>query len=432
MYISFPKDRQPAPFPDDAGDPPTPPLDPPRRRIGRRGMLIALAAALLIAFAGYRWFGGSEAQADAAPPPTVTVASPLQRDIIEYEDFTGRFEASQAVEIRPRVSGQLVGVHFRDGDLVRRGQLLFTIDERPFRAALTEAQARLAEAQSALALANSEYARAARLVDDEAVSREEVESLAAAVRSRTAQVAAAQAVVRQRALDLEFTRVRAPISGRVSDRRIDSGNIVAANESLLTTVLSLDPIHFAFDGSEALHLKAMRERQAGGEAATEVEIRLQDEADYAWRGRVDFSDNAIDPGSGTLRARAVVDNPGHFLTPGMFGEMRLASGSARPALLIPDAAVQTDQARKIVLVVQPDGTVAARPVEIGARIGSLRSIRAGLSPNDRVVVEGVQYAQPGSQVNVRRTRIAPPAEPADAAARTPQPAPAASHATLAG
>jgi RND family efflux transporter MFP subunit len=200
---------------------------------------------------------------------------------------------------------------------------------------------------------------------------------------------------------------------------------------MLTTVLALDPIHFAFDGSEALHLKAMRARQEGGEAASEVQIRLQDEAGYGWRGRVDFSDNAIDPGSGTLRARAVVANPDHFLTPGMFGEMRLAAGAARPTLLIPDAAVQTDQARKIVLVVAPDGTVAARPVDIGARIGSLRSIRAGLRPTDRVVVEGVQYARPGGQVNVRITRIAPPAEPANAAERTPNPAPVASQATLA-
>jgi len=430
MYHAFPKDQQPVPVAAEAAAP-IEAEAPARRRMSRRAGLIGLVAVLLVAFGLYRLFAGGEAQADAPPPPTVTIAQPLQRSIVEWEDYTGRFEASQAVEIRPRVSGQLVGIHFDDGDVVQRGQLLFTIDERPFRAALAEAQARLAAAQSALALANSEYARAARLVDDEAVSQEEVESLRAAVRSGGAQVAAAQAVVRQRALDLEFTRVRAPITGRVSDRRIDVGNLVAANESMLTTVLALDPIHFAFDGSEALHLKAMRARQESGEAATEVQIRLQDEAGYGWRGRVDFSDNAIDPGSGTLRARAVVANPDHFLTPGMFGEMRLAAGAARPTLLIPDAAVQTDQARKIVLVVAPDGTVAARPVDIGARIGSLRSIRAGLRPTDRVVVEGVQYARPGGQVNVRITRIAPPAEPANAAERTPNPAPAASQATLA-
>jgi membrane fusion protein, multidrug efflux system len=429
MYHAFPGDQLRLP----ASDAETPPLDaPPPRRAARRAGLIGLVALLVLGFGLYRLLGAGEAQADAPPPPTVTVAQPLQRDVVEYEDFTGRFEASQSVEIRPRVSGQLVGIHFRDGELVRRGQLLFTIDERPFRAALAEAQARLAAAQSALALANSEHARAARLVDDEAVSREEVESLRAAVRSGAAQVAAAEAVVRQRALDLEFTRVRAPIAGRVSDRRIDVGNLVAANESMLTTLLALDPIHFAFDGSEALHLKAMRARQAGGDAASEVQIRLQDESGYGWRGRVDFSDNAIDNGSGTLRGRAVVANPDHFLTPGMFGEMRLAAGAARPALLVPDAAVQADQARKIVLVVQPDGTTAVRPVETGARIGTLRIIRAGLRPTDRVVVEGIQLARPGSRVNARVTRIAPPADAAGATARTPQSAPPASQATLAG
>jgi RND family efflux transporter MFP subunit len=426
MFHSFPKEEPTQPLALEEGP------EYPGRRSRLRMAVVALLILGLLAFGGLKLLGGGEALADAPPPPTVTVALPLQRSIVEYEDFTGRFEASQAVEIRPRVSGQLVGIHFRDGEIVRRGQLLFTLDARPFRAALAEAQARLAAAQSALALANSEYARAARLVDDEAVSQEEVESLRAAVRSGAAQVAAAQAVARQRALDLEFTRVTAPIAGRVSDRRIDVGNLVAASESILTTVLALDPIHFAFDGSEALHLKALRARQAGGDAASEVQIRLQDESGYGWNGRVDFSDNAIDPGSGTLRARAVVANPDHFLTPGMFGEMRLAAGQARPTLLVPDAAVQTDQARRIVLIVQPDGKVTVRPVEIGARIGTLRSIRSGLRPTDRVVVEGVQYARPGGQVNVRVTRVAAPAEAAGADAQTPQSAPAASQATLAG
>lgn len=424
MFHSFPKDQDPVAV--DAT-----PAPAARRRPTRRTFIIGLVAALLVAVAAYRMISGGPAQADTPPLPTVTVATPLQHEVVEYEDYTGRFEASQAVEIRPRVSGQLVALHFRDGEFVRQGQLLFTIDERPFRAALNEAQARLAAAQSALALAESEYARAARLVDDEAVSREEVESLQAAVRSGNAQVAAAQAVVRQRALDLEFTRVRAPISGRVSDRRIDVGNLVAANESLLTTVLALDPIHFTFDGSEALHLKAMRARQAGGEAPTEVEIRLQDETDYGWHGRVDFSDNAIDSGSGTLRARALVANPDRFLTPGMFGEMRLAIGEAAPRLLVPDAAVQTDQARKVVLVVGADGQVAARPVEPGARIGTLRVIRSGLRPNELVVVEGVQLARPGTQVHVRRTRVTPPTA-ADTAGAARTPAPPASQAALAG
>jgi RND family efflux transporter MFP subunit len=421
MYQSFPKDDQSAPLSNDEAEA----IAPARRGLSNRakgGIAILLLAVL--ALAGFKFFGAGPARADTPPPATVTVAQPLQRTIAEWDDYTGRFEASQSVEIRPRVSGQLVGVHFRDGDTVQRGQLLFTIDPRPFQAALAEARARLAAAQSAVALANSEYARAARLVDAEAVSREEVDSLRAQVRSTGAAVAAAQAVVRQRSLDLEFTRVRAPISGRVSDRRIDVGNIVAANESPLTTVLALDPIYFAYDGSEALTLRARR----GGTANAEVQIRLQDETDYGHRGRVDFTDNAIDAGSGTLRGRAVLANPDHFLTPGMFGNMRLAAGGPRNALLIPDAAVQTDQARKIVLVVEANGNVAVRPVELGARIGTLRSIRSGLRPNDRVIVEGVQFAQPGAHVNVRTTRITMPA----AAPERAYSAPAAAQATITG
>ncbi|WP_284734709.1 efflux RND transporter periplasmic adaptor subunit [Sphingosinicella terrae] len=431
MYHSFPKDEQSRPQAAGSPVPPPAPVEPaappPRLSPRTKGGLVALLVGVA-AIGTAQLVGGDDAKADAPPPPTVTVAQPLAQQVVEYDDYTGRFEASEAVEIRPRVSGQLVGIHFRDGEVVRQGQLLFTIDSRPYAAALAEARARLAAAQSALALARSEHARAASLIDDEAVSREEVESLEAAARTAAAQLAAAQAVVRQRELDVEFTRVRAPITGRISDRRIDRGNLVAANETVLTSLLALDPIHFTFDGSEALFLRSQRERQNGAAPATEVQIRLQDEGDYAWRGRIDFTDNAIDPGAGTIRARAIVANPEYFLAPGMFGNMRLANGGPRDALLVPDAAVQTDQARKIVLAVAPDGTVAARPVEIGARIGTLRVIRSGLRPTDRIVVEGVQYAQPGSRVNVRATRIAPPAAaPAQAAAR----APAAAQATIA-
>jgi RND family efflux transporter MFP subunit len=424
MFHTFPKDQNPAPL---VGDAPLENAPLWRRLSARTKSLVALILLVLIAVAAYQLLGGGAAKADAPPPPTVTIAQPLVRNIVEWDDYTGRFEASQAVEIRPRVSGQLVGIHFHDGDIVQRGQLLFTIDQRPFVAALAESRARLAAAQSALALANSEYARAAGLVDDEGVSRQEVDSLRAAVRSGSAQVAAAQAVVRQRGLDLEFTTIRAPIGGRVSDRRIDIGNLVSANESMLTTLLALDPIYFAFDGSEALSLRARRDQRAGAAAPSEVEIRLQDETAYNWRGRVDFTDNAIDSGSGTVRGRAQVANPDHFLAPGMFGNMRLAAGPAHDALLIPDAAVLTDQARKIVLVVERNGIVAARPVEIGARIGTLRSIRSGLRPSDRVIVEGVQYAQPGSRVNARTTRVTQGAAPT---AERSYSAPAASQATL--
>jgi membrane fusion protein, multidrug efflux system len=379
-----------------------------REVLRKRPLLLGLPITGLVLLAIYGTAGTDEAKADAPPPPTVTVSLPLQQSIVEWDDHVGRFEASQMVEVRPRVSGALQAIHFRDGDTVAKGQLLFTIDPRPFEAWLAEARAKEADAATKLALARSELARAERLIDDEAVSREEVDTLRAAARSAEAGVAATRAQVRARALDLEFTRVRAPIAGRISDRRVDVGNLVggaAQDATLLTTIQALDPIYFSFEASEALYLKHLRQTKAGAGAAPEVEIRLQDETGYQWKGRLDFTDNALDAGSGTLRGRAVVANPGGFLTPGMFGNMRLAAGPPRQALLVPDAAVQTDQARKVVLVVGADGKVAVKPVEPGARLGSLRSIRSGLAPQDRVIVAGSQYAPPGTTVTQRQTRV---------------------------
>ena len=377
-------------------------------------------------------FWNSEPSPAAAPPmPMVTVAAPIEREINQWDDYVGRFEASRSVEVRPRVSGQIVGVHFTDGQIVRQGQLLFTIDPRPFAAALAEARAGIATAQSELALAETNLGRARRLLEAEAVSQSDVDRLTAAARSAHAALAAAQARVRSRALDVEFTQVRAPIGGRISDRRIDAGNLVSAGDSggtLLTTINALDPIYFTFDVPESLYLKTARDRQAKGNAGQTAEVRLQDEADYSWRGRLDFTDNGLNQTSGTVRARAVIANPAYFLAPGMFGNMRLADGGTTRALLIPDAAVRTDQARKIVLVVGRDDTVAAKPVEPGPLVGNLRAIRAGLAKTDRVIIQGVQFAMPGAKVKPRVTQITFNAAPAKAAQAT---APSASQATLA-
>lgn len=382
----------------------------PRARAGVAAGLLISAVAI-----GFYSFSGDEAIAGPPPLPNVTISQPLSRNITEWDDYTGRFEASQSVEIRPRVAGQLVGVHFQDGDIVRKGQLLFSIDRRPFQASLSEALARAAAAQTQLALSRSEYARAARLIDAEAVSQEEVDSLRAAMRAGEAGVAAAQAMVRQRQLDMEFTQIRSPVTGRISDRKIDVGNLVGPADSVLTTVFALDPIYFSFDGSEALYLKGLRDKKEGTATEQQVEIRLQDEADYSWNGKVDFTDNAIDPRSGTMRSRAVIANPDYFLAPGMFGNMRLTNGGERQALLVPDAAVRTDQARKIVYVVAKDGTVAVRPVQPGPLVGNLRSIRSGLKPDDQVVIQGIQFAMPGAKVNARPGKIkAPVAAPATA------------------
>jgi membrane fusion protein, multidrug efflux system len=401
---------------------------PPRRRWSRRRSGIA-AVALVVALGGaWKLLDKPEAQASAAPVATVGISAPLQRTVTQWDDYVGRFAPSQTVEIRPRVSGAVTAIHFRDGDYVRQGQLLFTIDQRPFLAAQAEARASVASARSALLLAQNDYARVQRLTGDEAVSASEVDSLRSRLQAAQAALAGAQARERQRALDVEFTHVRAPISGRVSDRRVDIGNLVSGAEgngaTLLTTVNKLDPIYFNFDASEALYLKSQRDKEAGGA----VEVRLQDEADYRHKGKLDFTDNGLDPRSGTIRIRAVFANPDNFLTPGMFGNMRLANGGKANALLVPDAAIQSDQARKAVLVVGKDDSVAMKPVELGPVVDGLRIIRSGLSPDDRVVVSNIQAAMPGAKVAVRPTRITPaptPVTPVDSVA------PAAAQATFA-
>ena len=388
-------------------------------------LLLPLVGLALIWFA-FRWWTGSGAP-PAPPPATVTAARPLTRMVMDWDDYVGRFEASKAVEVRPRVSGQLVGIHFRDGDVVKQGQLLFTIDPRPFQAQLDQAQAQVASASTALNLARAELARASRLISDQAVSAEEVDTLRARTQSAQAQLAAAQAAVRARRLDVEFTKVRAPIAGRVSDRRVDAGNLVAGDSAsgatILTTINALDPIYFTFSGSEALYLKHRRQEASVDKA----EIRLQDESDYKWKGRVDFTDNAIDNGSGTIRGRAVIANPGNFLVPGMFGNMRLGGGAYHPALLVPDAAVITDQARKAVYVVGKDGTASARPVEVGAVVNGLRVIRSGIDARDRVVIVGTQFIMPGAPIKIVAGRIDVP----KATSSQPIAAPLSSQATLA-
>jgi len=384
--------------------------------------LVALAAAVIL------W--NSEPSPAAAPPiPQVTVAAPIERQVNQWDDYVGRFEASRSVEVRPRISGQVIGVHFTDGQIVQKGQLLYTIDPRPFAAALAEARASVASAQSDLSLAEINLGRAKRLVEANAVSQSDVDRLSANVRSAQAALAAARARVSSRALDVEFAYVRAPISGRISDRKIDPGNLVGANETLLTTINALDPIYFTFDVPESLFLKTARQKQAGDSAGQLTEIRLQDETAYNWKGRLDFTDNGINQNSGTIRARAIVPNPDFFLAPGMFGNMRLADGGTTAALLVPDAAVRNDQARKIVLVVGKDNSVAAKPVETGPLVGGLRVIRSGITKADRVIVQGVQFAMPGSKVNPRLTQIK--VDEASLPKAPPSSAPSASQATLA-
>lgn len=392
----------------------------------RKRLWLGLAA--LVAVLGAWWLLGSEPAATAAAaPPVVTVAAPLQQEITEWDEFVGRFQASKSVEVRPQVSGAITRIHFTDGQFVRQGAALFTIDPRPYRAALAEAQAEVARADSALALSRDNLARAQRLITEDAIAGTEIDRLQAEVRNNAAILAAARARVTARTLEVGFTTVRAPISGRISDRRIDAGNLVSGGggsaATLLTTINAVDPVYFEFNGSEALFLKARRE---GLDKGTPVEISLQDEADYRWHGTLDFTDNGLDSQSGTIRARAVVRNGEGFLAPGLFGRMRLATGGTRQALLVPDTAVTTDQTRKLLLVVGKDGTVATRAVELGPLVGNLRVIEKGLKPTDRVIIKGTQMAMPGQKVSAQKGRIAASAPGEDKTPEAPTSAPAAS------
>lgn len=343
----------------------------------------------------------SEAPAPAGPP--VTVAQPLVREVRDWDDYVGRFEAVQSVEVRPRVTGYLQKVHFTDGQFVRAGQALFTIDARPSEAALAQARAQLARAEAVLANARTELARSETLATSQAASQEEVEQRQAAVRAGEAEVNAARANVRAQQLDVGFTTVRAPISGRISERLVDPGNSVISDQTVLTRIVSVSPIHFTFEGSEALLLKYQRENIGG--TGSEVRVKLQDEDSYVHSGRIDFIDPVINPGAGTVRGRAVLPNANGFLKPGMVGRLQLAGTGSYQALLVPDVAVITDGARRLIYVVDGEGTVAARAVELGPLVGNLRVIRSGIEAKDTVIISGIQRAQPGQKVTPQPGKI---------------------------
>jgi RND family efflux transporter MFP subunit len=369
----------------------------------------------------------------APPLPQVTVAVPLQRDVVDWDEYVGRFEAIQDVELRPRVSGTIDRVLFSNGQQVRAGQPLFTIDPRPYAAALGQAEAQVAKANAALINARSELARAEKLLAAQAISKEEYETKQANVRSAAADLAAGRANVNNARLNLGFTTVRSPITGLVSDRRVSKGNFAQEGTTVLTRVVSTDPIWFSFEGAESFYLKYLRqdrkgERGSSRDTPNPVEVQLADESGYRWRGRMEFVDNAIDTNSGTIRAHAVIANPTGFLTPGMFGRARLLGSGTYHAMLVPDEAIITDQTRKLVYVIGKDGKASPRPVETGPQVEGLRVVKTGLGPTDRVVIEGITTLQPGMSVKAKVAKIQPRA--ADTAPTSqPDTAPPASEAT---
>ena len=360
-----------------------------------RKITTASLAALIAALGA----GCSEPTPPPEAPPLVEVATPLSQHVADWDDYSGRFEPVDAVEIRPRVSGPIESVHFEDGQIVRQGQLLFVIDPRPYAAELAHARAQVAGARAQLANADAELKRAQALLGNKLISEADAEVRTAAQLGAAANVAAAEASVQTADLNLSFTRVTAPLTGRASYRRLAPGNLVAADTTVLTTIVTEDPIRFLFDVPESALLKYKRE--AGGANLSRVDIRLQDETEYRWQGRVDFLDNALDRSSGTIRLRAVVDNPDGFISAGMFGQLRLFALQSFDALLVPDQAVVTDQTRQVVYVVDAEGVVGQKVVRPGRLIGGLRVISEGLAPQDRVVISGVQRARPGRRVSVK-------------------------------
>ena len=354
-------------------------------------------------------------QGDKPPAPQlprVSVAHPIARDVIDWDDYVGQFEAIQDVTVTPRVSGTIMEILFRNGQDVTEGQPLFIIDPRPYRAAYQQAVAATGRAEALLENARAELERSKQLVESGAVSKEDHDLKISTVRTDEADLNARRAAQNAARLDLDFTTVRAAVAGRVSDRRVSVGDVVAANSTQLTRIVTLDPIWFTFEGAESFYLKYIRQDKTGERRSSRfepnpVEIQLADESGYPHRGKMVFVDNAIDPRSGTIRAHAELPNPDKFLAPGMFGRVRLLGSGMYHAMLIPDESVLADQARKLAYVVGKDGKVAPRVIETGPLVGGLRVVRSGLQATDRVVLDGLALLQPGAQVQPNLVALKP-------------------------
>ena len=375
----------------------------------RNRIIAALAAGTVIAGAAYVWADKGSAPAVASipsPPPAVVVTTPEYRPVDEWDTYAARFAATDEVEVSSRVSGHLVAVHFRDGEIVQEGQLLFTIDPRPLEAEFKRAEAAVGEAKARLTLARQQLDRSEVLVARGHVSRARLDQDRAEMQSALASLQAAQARAEEAFLNLGYTEIHAPIGGRIDNRYVDVGNLVHGigdGETVLTTIVALDPIHVVFDVDQGAFLRYVRldragERPSSRRTATPVQIALPDSGEFAFEGEMDFVANRVDEGTGTIRGRAVVANPDLIFTPGLFARVRLLSRAAQPTVLIPDRAVVTEQAAKVVFVVTADNRVETRQVETGPLVDGLRVIRSGLEPSDRVIVEGLHRARPGAEV----------------------------------
>ena len=354
------------------------------------------------------------AQAAAAPAPPVTVAQPVKRTVTDWDEFTGRFDAVQQVQIRPRVGGFITAVEFRDGAFVNVGDLLYLIDARPFEAVATQAEGQLSDARAKVELGKRELDRALTLQQSQNVADNIVDQRRQALQAARAAETQAEGVLKAAQLNVEFTHVTAPIGGRVSRHLVDVGNLVQGSEgsaTLLTSIVSLDPIYIYFDIDEATYLKYNKlwfegKRPSSRDTPNPVQVSLTGETKPSRDGTINFLDNQLDVSTGTLRGRAVIPNADLSILPGQFGRVRLIASAPYEALLVPDTAIATDQSRKILFVVKDDNTVEARSVVLGPLDEGLRVVREGLKPEDRVVVDGLQRVRVGAKVTPREAKPA--------------------------
>jgi RND family efflux transporter MFP subunit len=389
----------------------------------RLGTLLA-ALALLAAGPGCDEAGTSQIQPqqkNAAPLPAVVVSRPVEHEITEWDEYTGRFDAIETVEMRARVSGYLTEVHFKDGQTVNQGDLLFVIDPRPFERALEQAKAELQQASTKVQNASLDVVRGKPLVERRIMSEKAFDDRENLLREAEAAVKVAEARVKTAELELSFTRITAPITGRISRALVTAGNWVSAggtsNATLLTSIVRQDPIYVYFDVSENNLIKYKRlagsgVASGGAEIGAQVEIALPDERGFPHKARLDFLDNRLDQATATLRARAVLENPTGLFSPGLFARVRVAGSAPFTAALLPDEAIGTDQTNKFVYVVGADGSVARRNIKLGPLYESLRVVREGLASSEWVIIRGLQRARPGIKVAPKREAITLSAAPA--------------------
>jgi RND family efflux transporter MFP subunit len=391
-----------------------------------RVVFLAMLAAMAAAGAGCGRTSPPPAPAGAGPPP-VSVARVAQRMVEEFDEYSARLAAVEQVDVRARVAGTLERVHFRDGDVVRKNAPLFTIDPRPFAAEVARSEANLASALTQAALAKSEIARAEQLLPMQAISKQEVDQLRASVQNSASAVNAARAALQAARLNLEYTRITAPISGRASRTTVTKGNLVSVNEPVLTTIVSTDRMYAYFDASESAYLK-YGQQEVKAKAAPPVLMGLFNEEGFPHTGRIDFVDNRLNPATGSMQLRAVFDNKSGRFTPGLSARVKLGAGKPYQANLVPDRAITTDQTRRIVMVVGPNRVVEAREVKVGALVDGMRVVN-GVKPGELVIIDGLQRATPGAPVTPRVVELdehglplptpagAPPAAPAAAPAK---------------